>query len=53
MSFSLELIERLDTVEPELRAVLWAILREIERHREETTADRSASQVDDALAATA
>ncbi len=40
MSFSLELIERLETVEPELRAVLWAILKEIE-HQRETTVTRT------------
>jgi myosin heavy subunit len=32
----MELIERLETVEPELRAVLWAILKEIESQREAT-----------------
>ncbi|WPL15367.1 hypothetical protein Thiowin_00263 [Thiorhodovibrio winogradskyi] len=36
MSFSLELIKKLDTVEPGLRIVLFAMLEEIERHREQS-----------------
>ncbi len=40
MSFSIDLIRKIESVDPALRVVLWAILEEIERHRE-TSVTRS------------
>lgn len=34
MSYSVALMKQLDSVDPQLRAVLWTILEEIEQHRE-------------------
>ena len=53
MPFSVSLMRKLDTVEPELKEILWTILDEIEQHREQSVTKVEFNELKDIVRALA
>ena len=53
MPFSVALMRKLDTVEPELKEILWTILDEIEQHREQSVTKVEFNELKDIVRALA